>query len=134
MPPGADAVRTAMVRDLEPLPHRGAVAACQDDLSGRLALSKFASHRFRRHRERLTMDPRSIDDLARRLSAAVPPGITAIRRDLEDNFKAVLQSGLARLDLVSRQEFDVQAGVLRRTREKLEALEARLAELERGRS
>jgi BMFP domain-containing protein YqiC len=76
------------------------------------------------------MDARSIDDLARRLAAAVPPGITALRRDLEENFKAVLQSGLSRLDLVSRQEFDVQAAVLRRTREKLEALEARLATLE----
>ena len=78
------------------------------------------------------MDARSIDDLARRLAAAVPPGITALRRDLEDNFKAVLQSGLARLDLVSRQEFDVQSAVLRRTREKLEALDARLATLENG--
>jgi ubiquinone biosynthesis accessory factor UbiK len=78
------------------------------------------------------MDARSIDDLARRLAAAVPPGLTALRRDLEDNFKAVLQSGLARLDLVSRQEFDVQAAVLRRTREKLEALEARIAALENG--
>jgi BMFP domain-containing protein YqiC len=76
------------------------------------------------------MDPRFIDDLARRLSAAVPPGIAAFGRDLEENFKAVLQSGLSRLDLVSRQEFDVQAAVLRRTREKLEALEARLAALE----
>jgi BMFP domain-containing protein YqiC len=76
------------------------------------------------------MDPRTLDDLARRLSAAVPEGLTAVRRDLESNFKAVLQSGLSRLDLVTRQEFDVQAGVLRRTREKLEALEARLAELE----
>ncbi len=76
------------------------------------------------------MDPRFIDDLAKRLSAAVPPSVTALRRDLEDNFKAVLQGGLARLDLVSRQEFDVQAGVLRRTREKLEALEKRVAELE----
>jgi BMFP domain-containing protein YqiC len=78
------------------------------------------------------MDARFIDDLARRLAASVPPGHSALRRDLEDNFKAVLQSGLTRLDLVSRQEFDVQAAVLRRTREKLEALEARLATLETG--
>nr|WP_269813025.1 accessory factor UbiK family protein [Peristeroidobacter agariperforans] len=77
------------------------------------------------------MDPRSLDELARRLAAAVPPGVQALRRDLEENFKAVLQAGLSKLDLVSRQEFDVQAGVLRRTREKLEALEARLAELEK---
>lgn len=76
------------------------------------------------------MDPRFIDDLARRLSAAVPESLTAARRDLEANFKAVLQSGLARLDLVTRQEFDVQAGVLRRTREKLEVLDARLAAFE----
>jgi len=53
-----------------------------------------------------------------------------MRRDLEANFKAVLQSGLSKLDLVTRQEFDVQAGVLRRTREKLETLEVRLATLE----
>jgi BMFP domain-containing protein YqiC len=50
--------------------------------------------------------------------------------DLDQNFKAVLQAGLGKLDLVTREEFDVQQGVLRRTRERLEALEARLAELE----
>ena len=53
-------------------------------------------------------------------------------RDLEKNFRAMMSSGLARLDLVTREEFDVQAKVLARTREKLAALEARLAELERG--
>jgi BMFP domain-containing protein YqiC len=76
------------------------------------------------------MDPRFIDELARKLSAAVPQGLTNVRRDLEDNFKAVLQGALSRMDLVTRQEFDVQAGVLKRTREKLEALEAKLAALE----
>jgi ubiquinone biosynthesis accessory factor UbiK len=79
------------------------------------------------------MDARFLDDLARRLSAAVPPGLSAVREDLEANFKAVLQSGLAKLDLVTRQEFDVQSGVLRRTREKLEALEARVAAMEAAR-
>ena len=76
------------------------------------------------------MDPRFIDDLAKRLAASVPQGLNNLRRDVEDNFKAVRQSALARMDLVTRQEFDVQTGVLRRTREKLEALEKKLAELE----
>ena len=78
------------------------------------------------------MDPRFIDDLAKKLSAAVPQGIANAKRDLEDNFKSVLQSALSRMDLVTRQEFDVQAGVLRRTREKVEALEAKIAALEQG--
>ena len=76
------------------------------------------------------MDPRFIDDLARRLSAAVPDSVATLRQDLEDNFRAVLQSGMSRFDLVTRQEFDIQRGVLKRTRAKLEELEARLAELE----
>jgi BMFP domain-containing protein YqiC len=53
-----------------------------------------------------------------------------VRRDLEQNFKGVLQGGLARFDLVTREEFDVQAVVLKRTREKLAELERRLADLE----
>jgi hypothetical protein len=61
--------------------------------------------------------------------------VQALRADIESNFKSVLQAGLSRLDLVTRQEFDVQAGVLARTREKLVALEARLQALEEaGRS
>jgi len=80
----------------------------------------------------MAFDPNTLDDLARRLADAVPPGLTALKNDLEQNFKAVLQSGLARLDLVTRQEFDVQAGVLRRSRERLEELEARIAALESG--
>jgi BMFP domain-containing protein YqiC len=78
----------------------------------------------------MAFDPRLIDDLARRLAGSVPESLVALRRDLEQNFKSVLQSGLARFDLVTREEFDVQTGVLRRTREKLEQLEARLKELE----
>lgn len=77
-------------------------------------------------------DPKTLDDLARRLAESLPPGLTALRDDLEDNFRAVLQAGLARLDLVTRQEFDVQAGVLKRTRERLEQLDRRLEELEEG--
>ena len=78
----------------------------------------------------MAFDPKSLDDLARRLADAVPPGLAALKNDLEQNFKAVLQSGLAKLDLVSRQEFDIQAGVLRRSRERLEELETRIAALE----
>ena len=76
-------------------------------------------------------DPRFIEDIARRLAASVPEGLQSVGRDLEQNFKAVLQAGLAKMNLVTREEFDVQAGVLRRTREKLEALEARIAALEK---
>ncbi len=78
----------------------------------------------------LNIDPRSLDDLARRLAQSVPPQVTALKNDLEANFKSVLQSGLNKLELVTRQEFDVQAGVLARTREKIGALEERLAALE----
>jgi ubiquinone biosynthesis accessory factor UbiK len=79
-------------------------------------------------------DPRLIDDLARRLASAVPENVAAIGRDLEQNFKGVLQAQLARLDLVTREEFDVQSAVLKRTREKLAALERRLATLEAGKA
>jgi BMFP domain-containing protein YqiC len=79
-------------------------------------------------------DPRLIDDLARRLASAVPENVAAVGRDLEQNFKGVLQAQLARLDLVTREEFDVQSAVLKRTREKLAALEQRLASLEAGKA
>jgi BMFP domain-containing protein YqiC len=78
----------------------------------------------------MAFDPRLIDDLAQRLAGAVPESVSALRRDLEQNFKGVLQSQLARLDLVTREEFDVQAAVLKRTRARLAALEKRLAALE----
>jgi BMFP domain-containing protein YqiC len=72
----------------------------------------------------------SLDDLARRLADAVPESVRSFGRDLEGNFKAVLQAQLSKLDLVSRQEFDVQAALLARTQALLTALEARLKELE----
>jgi BMFP domain-containing protein YqiC len=72
----------------------------------------------------------SLDDLARRLADSVPESVRAFGRDLEGNFKAVLQSQLSKLDLVSRQEFDVQAELLARTSAQLAALEARLKDLE----
>ena len=80
----------------------------------------------------MAFDPKSLDELARKLADAVPPGLAALRDDLERNFKAVLQAGLAKLDLVTRQEFDIQAAVLRRSRERLEELEKRISALEEG--
>ena len=71
-----------------------------------------------------------LDELARKLADSVPGNIKSMGEDVERNFKSMLQSALARMDLVTREEFDVHAAVLARTREKLEALEARLATLE----
>ena len=77
------------------------------------------------------IDLATIDDLARRLSGLVPPGLRDGRAELQQNFKAVLQAGLSRLDLVTREEFEVQRAVLRQTREKVEALQRKVDELER---
>ena len=72
----------------------------------------------------------SIENLARKLAEAVPEGLRAVREDLEKNFRGVLRYGISKLDIVTREEFDVQEAVLARTREKLERLEARLEEIE----
>jgi BMFP domain-containing protein YqiC len=76
------------------------------------------------------MGDESIEQIARKLAEAVPEGLRSMRDDLEKNFRAVLRSGLGKLELVTREEFDVQEAVLARTREKLQALEERLAALE----
>jgi hypothetical protein len=73
------------------------------------------------------LNPKTFDELAARIGQAIENSPV---KDIEKNIKAMLGSGLARLDLVPRAEFEVQAQVLLRTREKLEALERRLAELE----
>jgi ubiquinone biosynthesis accessory factor UbiK len=72
----------------------------------------------------------AIDELAKRLADLVPPGAREARDDIATNFRDALRAGLRRLDLVTREEFDVQRCVLLRTREKVEALEARIAELD----
>jgi len=76
------------------------------------------------------IDLNHIDDLARRLSQLVPPGLKDSQEELQQTFKSALQAGLAKLDLVTREEFDVQQAVLLRTREKLETLERTVAALE----
>jgi BMFP domain-containing protein YqiC len=79
----------------------------------------------------MAIDNRALEDLSQRLGALLPPSLGEARADLEKNFRAALQAGLQKLDLVTREEFEVQKKVLLRTREKLEALERQLAELER---
>jgi BMFP domain-containing protein YqiC len=76
------------------------------------------------------MNEKTLQDLVRKLADSVPDGLRSVRSDLEKNFRSVLQSGLDKLELVTREEFEVQEAVLQRTREKLEALEERLKELE----
>lgn len=72
----------------------------------------------------------SIEKLARTLAESLPQGLKSVREDVEKNFQAILKSGIEKLDLVTREEFEVQLAVLERTRRKLEALDARLAEME----
>ena len=76
------------------------------------------------------IDTRQIDDLARRLAGSLPDGLKSIRDELEQNFRPVLQSALGRLDLVTREEFDVQTEVLATARLKLDELAEKITELQ----
>ena len=71
--------------------------------------------------------PKSLDEIAAKLSEVVNDSPL---KDFEKNARALLAQGFAKLDLVTREEFDVQAALLSRTREKLQELEARVAALE----
>lgn len=84
-----------------------------------------------RLRYQIVMTNESIENIARKLAEAVPEGLKSVREDLEGNFRSVLKASLAKLDLVTRDEFEVQEAVLAKTRSKLEALEARLKEIEK---
>jgi BMFP domain-containing protein YqiC len=76
------------------------------------------------------LEPKTLDDLARRLAESMPEGVKVLREDLSRGFRSTLEAGLGRLDLVTREELDVQAAVLARTRAKLEDLVLRVAALE----
>jgi len=82
--------------------------------------------RYRRH----MLDNKLLDDIARRLNEAMPASARAVQKDLEKNLQAATQAVFARLDLVTREEFDVQRKVLARSREKIEHLEQQIAALE----
>lgn len=85
-----------------------------------------------RLRYQIAMTNESIENIARKLAESVPEGLKSMREDLEGNFRSVLQTSLAKLDLVTREEFEIQEAVLAKTRSKLEALEARLKEIEKS--
>jgi hypothetical protein len=112
-----------------PLHHDGAGIAVDAGKWGRAARGVNTNGGMVDH-----VDKRNIDALARTLAESVPAGIGAVRDDLSKNFAGVLASGLERLDLVTREEFDVQRKVLARTRARLEALEAELEQLEHSRA
>ncbi len=75
-------------------------------------------------------DPKILDEVAQKLGAVLPSGVKAVQGDVEQNLKTVLQNVFSKMDLVSREEFDVQTNVLARTRAKVDAMEKQLAELE----
>jgi BMFP domain-containing protein YqiC len=77
------------------------------------------------------VDRKIISDLANKLAAAVPGELNDLRDDLEGNFRSLLATGLDKMDLVTREEFEIQTKVLARTREKLEQLEKELQALQR---
>ncbi len=79
----------------------------------------------------MAMSDDSLENLARKLAESVPDALRSVRDDLETNFRSVLKTGIGKLDLVTREEFEVQEAVLARTREKLDSLEAQLEELEK---
>ena len=76
------------------------------------------------------IDARVFDEISNTLGKLLPPGVSDIKDDFEHNAKATLQSALGKLDLVTREEFDVQRDVLLNTRKQLNELEKRIQELE----
>ncbi|MDD2155853.1 accessory factor UbiK family protein [Glaesserella parasuis] len=75
------------------------------------------------------LNPKNLESIAQQLHNALPQGLKNVGNDLEEKFKQILQAQLAKLDVVTREEFEVQSQVLLRTREKLNELEKRLDEL-----
>ncbi len=72
----------------------------------------------------------TVEELTDRLGTLLPPGASQLKTDFEDNARAMLQSALGKMELVTREEFEIQQRVLQKTRSKLQALEQRLAALE----
>jgi BMFP domain-containing protein YqiC len=77
-------------------------------------------------------DAKTIDEMANKLAGVIPPALHTVKDDLEKTFRAVLQSALGKMDLVTREEFEVQKLVLAKTRTNLETLEKRVEALEKS--
>ena len=82
----------------------------------------------------MMLNPSQLESLAKTLAEIIPQGAGHVPEGLQSQIKAILNSSLAKMDLVSREEFDIQAGVLSKTRAKLEALERQVAEFEASRT
>jgi BMFP domain-containing protein YqiC len=80
------------------------------------------------------IDPKFIDDLAQRVAGNLPAGLQVLQEDLQRNIRSALEAGLGHLELVTREEFELQRAVLARTREKLEQLEKQIENLQQGNS
>jgi BMFP domain-containing protein YqiC len=76
------------------------------------------------------IDPKRFDDMARRITEALPESVRALQKDVERQVRSTLQQGFERMDLVTREDFDVQVTLLERTRARIRELEARLDALE----
>ena len=76
------------------------------------------------------IDNQTINQLSAKISELLPPGLQQVKDDFDARLKSLLQQQLANYDMVSREEFDIQARILKRTREKLEAIEEKLKQLE----
>lgn len=77
-------------------------------------------------------DPKLIDDFARKLADSIPTGLQSLQVDLSKNLRRSLEAALSRLDLVTREEFDLQCAVLKRSRETILGLEQQIADLEKA--
>lgn len=77
-------------------------------------------------------DPKILDDLAKKLAGNIPTGLQSLQDDLSKNLRRSLEAGLSRLDLVTREEFDLQCAVLKRSRETVRVLEQQIADLEKA--
>ncbi len=78
------------------------------------------------------LDNKTINDLASKLSSVIPEGAKTLKADIDNNIKAVLESSLRQMNLVSREEFDTQSALLERTLEKMDQLEQQIREMEKN--